>query len=179
MQSRRAGQLGIKWNKKTCRYLMCIGRPTFLTFFLMPFFHMCCAFISKKHLALLVAGCFFFLFAFICLSIPVVRIGLFSNESVVKNDSPVRVYCPLISGCSLTPSVKNMSAKNKSLLPSNIGLFSNPVSVSAHKQRAPGPFCGAKLFLSILPLFLPVVNLNEHPKKPLVISFRRKMRLFI
>ena len=107
---------------------------------------MCCAFISKKHLALLVAGCFFFLFAFICLSIPVVRIGLFSNESVVKNDSPVRVYCPLISGCSLTPSVKNMSAKNKSLLPSNIGLFSNPVSVSAHKQRAPGPFCGAKLF---------------------------------
>ena len=153
---------------------------------------MCCAFISKKHLALLVAGCFFFLFAFICLSIPVVRIGLFSNESVVKNDSPVRVYCPLISGCSLTPSVKNMSAKNKSLLPSNIGLFSNPVSVSAHKQRAPGPFCGAKLFqrapgpfcgaklfLSILPLFLPVVNLNEHPKKPLVISFRRKMRLFI
>ena len=140
---------------------------------------MCCAFISKKHLALLVAGCFFFLFAFICLSIPVVRIGLFSNESVVKNDSPVRVYCPLISGCSLTPSVKNMSAKNKSLLPSNIGLFSNPVSVSAHKQRAPGPFCGAKLFLSILPLFLPVVNLNEHPEKPLVISFRRKMHLFI
>ena len=67
----------------------------------------------------------------------------------------------------------------QSLLPSNIGLFSNPVSVSAHKQRAPGPFCGAKLFLSILPLFLPVVNLNEHPKKPLVISFRRKMRLFI
>ena len=67
----------------------------------------------------------------------------------------------------------------QSLLPSNIGLFSNPVSVSAHKQRAPGPFCGAKLFLSILPLFLPVVNLNEHPEKPLFISFRRKMRLFI
>ena len=65
------------------------------------------------------------------------------------------------------------------LLPSNIGLFSNPVSARAHKQRAPGPFYGAKLFLSILPLFLPVVNLNEHPEKPLFISFRRKMHLFI
>ena len=69
-------------------------------------FSICIVLLSaKKHLALLVAGCFFFLFAFICLSIPVVRIGLFSNESVVKNDSPVRVYCPLISGCSLTPSL--------------------------------------------------------------------------
>ena len=84
------------------------------------------------------------------------NIGLFSNKRICD---------------SLTEAL--------GLLPSNIGLFSNPVSVSAHKQRAPGPFCGAKLFLSILPLFLPVVNLNEHPKKPLVISFRRKMRLFI
>ena len=105
MQSRRAGQLGIKWNKKTCRYLICIGRLTFLTFFLMPFFHMCCAFISKKHLALLVAGCFFFLFTFTCLSIPVGRIGLFSNEKFLEKGDPVGVYCPLISGCSLTPSL--------------------------------------------------------------------------
>ena len=95
--------MGVKWDKKACRYLICIGRPTFLTFFLMPFFHMCCAFISKKHLALLVAGCFFFLFTFTCLSIPVIRIGLFSNdEEEAELDEWYEVYCPLISGCSLT-----------------------------------------------------------------------------
>ena len=27
MQSRRASWLGGKWDKKTCRYLICIGRP--------------------------------------------------------------------------------------------------------------------------------------------------------
>ena len=194
----------------------------------MPFFHMCCAFISKKHLALLVAGCFFFLFTSACLLIPVGRIGLFSimaTRRVVSSTAisllpsnielfsnrmfPTwritfsSVYCPLISGCSLTfggvslvlDSVQSLLPSNIGLfsnitpealfgsewglLPSNIGLFSNPVSARAHKQRAPGPFCGAKLFLSILPLFLPVVNLNEHPEKPLFISFRRKMHLFI
>ena len=28
MQSRRASWLGGKWDKKTCRYLICIGRPS-------------------------------------------------------------------------------------------------------------------------------------------------------
>ena len=138
----------------------------------MPFFHMCCAYIIKKHLALLVAGCFFFLFAFTCLSIPDGRIGLFSNfaswcalfpERIGllpsniglfsnRRDAPDvvlhgnGVYCPLISGCSLTKVSRKSQKTEMSLLPSNIGLFSNPVSVSAHKQRAPGPFCGANYF---------------------------------
>ena len=129
---------------------------SFLTFFLMPFSHMCCDFISKSTLPYLWQGAFSFCsFSLVC------------------------QFLLAGSGCSLTNPSAGRSAVRWGLLPSNIGLFSNPVSVSAHKQRAPGPFCGAKLFLSILPLFLPVVNLNEHPKKPLVISFRRKMRLFI
>ena len=28
MQNRRASWLGGKWDKKTCRYLICIGRPS-------------------------------------------------------------------------------------------------------------------------------------------------------
>ena len=71
----------------------------------LTFFHMCCAFISKKHLALLVAGCFFLLFAFTCLSIPDGRIGLFSNpQQQYMQPQQAAVYSPLISGCSLTPS---------------------------------------------------------------------------
>ena len=117
---------------------------------------MCCAFISKSTLPYFWQGAFSF--------------------------CSLSLVCQFLlagSGCSLTDGLDFIAETLLRLLPSNIGLFSNPVSVSAHKQRAPGPFCGAKLFLSILPLFLPVVNLNEHPKKPLVISFRRKMRLFI
>ena len=93
-------------------------------------FSICIVLLSaKKHLALLVAGCFFFLFTFTCLSIPVGRIGLFSimatrrvvsstaisllpsniglfsnNEFLRIRDRYIKVYCPLISGCSLTPS---------------------------------------------------------------------------
>ena len=107
------------------------------------------------------------------------NIGLFSNKRFPTLSRQLTGLLPSNIGLFSNVLLRIGKENKYGLLPSNIGLFSNPVSVSAHKQRAPGSFCGTKLFLSILPLFLPVVNLNEHPKKPLVISFRRKMRLFI
>ena len=95
------GSFGGKRNKKACRYLMCIGRPTFLTFFLMPFFHMCCAFISKSTLPYFWQGAFSF--------------------------CSLSLVCQFLlagSGCSLTLSVI-VNDRHERLLPSNIGLFSN------------------------------------------------------
>ena len=104
------------------------------------------------------------------------NIGLFSNICMIfcPQGADAYVYCPLISGCSLTWQQWTRFRMNLRLLPSSIGLFSTPVSAMAHIQRAHRPFCGAKSFLSILPLFLHVVNLNGPRQSPYLSAFGAK-----
>ena len=91
MQSRGTSRLDEKLNKKTCRYLICIGRPTFLTFFDLLFDaifpYVLCFYQQKSTLPYLWQGAF----SFCSLTLSVIvndrherllpsNIGLFSND---------------------------------------------------------------------------------------------------